>query len=112
MEKRRKTYHVFFVVSLLGLILFGSIISYGKDKKDSKVYIPEGVYINLTKEFYEALTETGHKGRKLYSNDPETAYLKQIAISSRFMVETNLQILKQQESIIKLLHSVLEPKRK
>jgi hypothetical protein len=33
-------------------------------------------------------------------------HLRQIAISTRFMVETNLQILRQQEKMIELLEEI------
>ncbi|MBW1720689.1 MAG: hypothetical protein JRH13_13875 [Deltaproteobacteria bacterium] len=68
-----------------------------------KVQVPEGVYINLTRDFYEALRDEGGRGPRTYSNDPSAEYLRQIAISTRFMVETNLQILKLQEEILRLL---------
>ena len=76
--------------------------------KDDRVRdrIPEGVYIELTEEFYEALRNNGYGGSKTYSNDPSKDYLKQIAISTRFMVETNLQILKHQEKMILLLENL------
>ena len=74
--------------------------------------IPEGVYIELNRDFYRALQEEGDRDTKFYSNDPSAMYLKQIAISSKFMVETNLQILKQQEEVIRLLRSVLGEKKK
>jgi len=74
--------------------------------------LPEGVYLKLTKEFYEALKAEGEEGVKVYSNDPSKDYLRQIAVASRYMVETNLQILKNQERIIKLLESGKETKAK
>jgi hypothetical protein len=76
--------------------------------KDDRVKdrIPEGVYIELTEEFYEALRNNGYGGSKTYSNDPSNDYLKQIAISTRFMVETNLQILRHQEKMIQLLENL------
>ena len=110
MIKKRQIRNLLLGGSLLGMILLGSVVSYGQGK-GSKIYIPEGVYINLTKEFYEALREEADKGTKIYRSDPSTEYLKQISISSRFMVETNLEILRQQESIIKLLHSILNKKK-
>jgi len=74
--------------------------------------MPEGVYLKLTKEFYEALKAEGEEGVKVYSNDPSKEYLRQIAVASRYMVETNLQILKNQERIIKLLESGKEIRTK
>lgn len=97
--------------SLPALILLGPAIGYAQDK-NSGIHVPEGVYIKLTKEFYEALKDEGSKGAEVYTNDPSTEYLKQISISARFMVETNLLILRQQERLIQLLHSFLEQKKK
>ncbi|MBW1768733.1 MAG: hypothetical protein JRJ02_08205 [Deltaproteobacteria bacterium] len=109
MKNLRRTGVIFVAGSLLGMILCGSAIVNGQDT-DSKINIPEGVYIELTKDFYEALQGERYGGTKTYSNDPSTEYLKQISISARFMVETNLHILKQQERIIQLLHSHLKKK--
>jgi hypothetical protein len=101
-----------------GMIFFGGVFLatlivsstlYAEDDR-IKGRIPEGVYIELTKEFYEALRNNGYGGTKTYSNDPSKDYLKQIAISTRFMVETNLQILKQQEKMIQLLEDLNEKK--
>jgi hypothetical protein len=109
MKKNRRNFFLWGL--LLGMILFGSVLAYSEDKASGK-RIPEGIYIELTRDFYEALKEGGHGGSKVYSNDPSTQYLRQISISSRFMVETNLQILKQQERIIQLLDTLLEKQRK
>ena len=111
MKKLSRIRIIFLAGSLLGVILFGSVMVYSQDT-GHKNYLPEGIYIELTKDFYEALRGEGSKGTKVYTNDPSNEYLKQIAISTRFMVETNLQILKQQETIIQLLHSLLEDKKK
>ena len=111
MKKLTRTGVIFLTGSLLGMILWGSATVNGQDT-DSKIKIPEGLYIELTKDFYEALREDNYRGIKSYSNDPSTEYLKQISISARFMVETNLNILRQQERIIQLLHSHLEEKKK
>lgn len=58
------------------------------------------VYIELTEDFYQALKTDNNKR---YTTNPSDDHLRQIAISTRFMVETNLQILERQEQIIKLL---------
>ncbi len=93
-----------FVGAFLAILIMSSTL-YAEDD-GIKGRIPEGVYIELTKEFYEALQNNGYGGIKTYSNDPSRDYLKQIAISTRFMVETNLQILKQQEKMIQLLEDL------
>ena len=78
----------------------------------NRYQIPEGVYIKLTKDFYEALKNGGSGGAKVYTNDPSDEYLKQIAISAKFMVETNLEILKQQERMNQMLDSLLKGRKK
>ncbi len=72
--------------------------------------IPKGVYIDLNKEFYEALKNSGAGGTKTISNNPSVEYLKQIAVSTRFMVESNLRILEQQEKMIQLLEELNKKK--
>ena len=76
----------------------------------ARATVPEGVYIDLTRDFYEALKRDGGDS-KVYSNDPSDQYLRQIAVSAKFMVETNLQILKQQEEIRLLLRELLSNKK-
>lgn len=93
---------VFIAGCLLGLIAGQALVGYGQDTR-SRLPLPEGVYIDLTRDFYQALKEEGPSGTKTYSSDPSLAYLREISVSSRFMVETNLQILKGQERIIQLL---------
>ncbi len=111
MKKKRQTGNILLAGSLLGMLLLGSVMSYGQDK-GSRGRVPEGVYIDLTKEFYEALKGEGQEGSKVYSSSPSTEYLKQISISSKFMVETNLQILKHQEEIVRLLQALLKNRKK
>jgi len=111
MRRLRISYYIILALSLSAAVLClnSSVIA---GDADAKVHIPEDVYIDLTREFYESLKENGHRGANVYNNDPSIEYLKEIAISSRFMVETNLQILKQQEKILQLLYSVLENKKR
>ena len=58
------------------------------------------VTIELTEDFYRALR---NEGAKTYSTDPQDEYLRQIAVSTKFMVETNLRIIEQQARMIELL---------
>jgi hypothetical protein len=111
MNKVKRTHVILFIGILLGVIIFTSSKIYGQDT-DDRAQIPEGVYIKLTKDFYDALINENSRGTKVYTNNPSQEYLKQIAISARFLVETNLQILKQQEKILELLNSHLENKKK
>jgi hypothetical protein len=70
----------------------------------------DGVYINLTEDFYRAMRDEGNR-QTTYSTDKRNDYLRQIAVSTKFMVETNLQIIKQQEQMLRLLESI-DKKRK
>jgi hypothetical protein len=87
---------------LLGLILGQAVTGLSQDSRP----VPRGAYIQLNGDFYRALKEEGNT--KSYSNDMTQEYLKEIAVSTRFMVETNLQILKNQEHLILML----EPRKK
>jgi hypothetical protein len=73
-----------------------------------RAQVPEGVYLELTEDFYEALRRESGRDATVYSNDPSADRLKEIAVSARFMVQTNLEILKQQEKMIQLLRRLLE----
>ena len=79
---------------------------YAHDDKNNRV--PEGVYIKLTEDYYEQLRNSGQSTVKTYHNDPSEGYLKELSVSARFVVETNLQILRQQERIIQLLQDILD----
>ena len=102
MKRLGKAALVFLAGSLLGLVLGQTWVGYGEDR-GPRSRLPEGVYLDLNRDFYQALKEEGASGTKTYSNDPSLVYLREISIASRFMVETNLQILKGQERIIQLL---------
>lgn len=105
MLKLKRVGVIFLAGTFFAALMILPSILYAKDDR-VKSRIPEGIYIELTKEFYETLRNNGDEGRKTYSNDPSKDYLKQIAISTRFMVETNLQILRHQEKMIKLLENL------
>lgn len=103
-----KRSRIFIFMAIIGGLVLGVTLGDFKgqpQKLSTPFQIPEGVYIKLTQEFYEALKAEGNEGFKVYTNDPSREYLRQIAIASRYMVETNLQILRNQETIIKLLSS-------
>lgn len=89
---------------LLGCVLGQVFTSYGQDSV-SRLPVPEGVYVEMTRDFYRALKEEGGVNTRTYSDDMSLAHLREISISTRFMVETNLQVLKNQERIIRLLES-------
>jgi len=112
MEGLRRTCCIIFLAgAALGIILRGPVPAHGQDK-DSKNPLPEGIYIELTRDFYEAIRDEDSRRTKVHTNDPSTEYLRKIAISAGFMVETNLEILKNQERIIRLLNSHLKHKKR
>jgi hypothetical protein len=97
---------------LLGLFTLLSVRVQAREA-DSPYPPSAGVYIDLTRDFYQALQEDGSRGsERVYSNEMSYEYLRQISVSARFMVETNLQILRQQERVIQLLERVLEQGKK
>jgi hypothetical protein len=67
--------------------------------------LPRGVYIDLNKDFYEAL-QGGTTTTRTYTSDPQQDYLRRIAVSTEYMVKTNLTVIQQQEKIIMLLESL------
>lgn len=111
MEKRGQRRFIVLAGLSLASVLMVAVVGHSQDGR-IKSPVPEGVYIELTKEFYEALKEESHGGTKVYSGNPSTEYLKQIAVSSKYMVETNLQILKKQDKIIQLLQNLVEKRKK
>ncbi len=68
--------------------------------------LPDGVYLNLTQDFYNALRQETQV--KTYGTHTDEAHLKELAISARFLVQTNLAILKQQEEMVRLMRDVLK----
>ena len=96
-------------VSALALLLGCGITVYciaREQGSDSAKDLPDGVYLKLTREFYESMNSDTNR----YSNNKSTEYLREISISSRFAVESNLQIIKQQEEIIRLLKAIADKK--
>ncbi|MBW1680128.1 MAG: hypothetical protein JRF59_07340 [Deltaproteobacteria bacterium] len=95
------------------LICFTLLLSLASaEDQGSGPFVPEGTYLKLTREFYRALREEGDGSARVYSNSAENEYLRQMSVSSRFMVETNLQIIKQQERMIRLLQEILKRSKK
>lgn len=82
------------------------------DEPDRSDRLPKGAYIELTEDFYRALKNEPAGGGRVYGNSKSEEYLRQMTISTQFMVETNLQIIKQQEKIIGLLESMAENRKK
>jgi hypothetical protein len=66
------------------------------------------IHLDLTRQFYEALDRAEGAQARTLSTDRSDRYLEQIAISTRFMVETNLRLLKEQAEIKALLRELLK----
>lgn len=94
---------------LSGLLASVLLLPFGltaqADDKPPRNVLPKGVYLDLSETFYRALETSATGGEKVYGTDMADEYLRQIAVSTRFMVETNLQLLRQQERIIQLLET-------
>jgi hypothetical protein len=67
-------------------------------------YPPAGIYLQLSEDFYRDMGTHDDDTRTLSTNLSET-YLRQIAVATRYTVETNLKILQQQARIIELLET-------
>ena len=99
---------VFVIGTSLALLLAGMAV-YAADERPPQApgqrysHPPVGIYLDLTEEFNRAMQSDGAGGGRTLSTNMSEDYLHQIAIATRYTVETNLQILKQQERIIQLL---------
>jgi hypothetical protein len=104
MKRLGKRGLLFMAGCLLGAVLGQVFPSFSQDS-GSRFPVPEGIYVDLTRDFYKALREEGSGNTRTYTDDMSLSHLRDISISTRFMVETNLQVLKNQERIIRLLES-------
>ena len=66
------------------------------------------IHLDLTRQYYEALRKAESTQARTLSTDRSDRYQEQIAISTRFMVETNLRLLKEQAEIKALLRELLK----
>ena len=98
---------IFLVLVLAGLVLIWVLPNAAQEVSTggSRHGIPEGVFINLTKDFYREL-EKPEESERVYGTNRSDDYLRQIAVSTKYMVETNLRIINQQEKIIELLEAI------
>jgi hypothetical protein len=111
MKSHRRLSIFLWAVCFLTVFFYTTTGSVALDAGTGGRQVPDGVTVELTKEFYEALLNKNASGKTVYTNDPSQEYLQQIAVSTRFLVETNLEILKQQERLNRLLESFLEKKK-
>jgi hypothetical protein len=66
---------------------------------------PGGPYVVLTGDFFEAMEKLSRANENTYG-DRQDPFLEQIAVASKFMVKTNLTLIKQNERIIHLLEEL------
>jgi hypothetical protein len=83
------------VVSVLAILHLQSAGAESESKAKGRK-----ITIELTEDYYRALrNESG----KTYTTQRQEEYLRQIAVSTKFMVETNLRMMEQQARMIELL---------
>jgi hypothetical protein len=103
MQPWRKTTRVFILAAALATLgwVFHATASPAADTGGDRWKIR--TELQLTEDFYHALRS---EGSKTYATGSSDEYLRQIAVSTRFMVETNLRLLQQQKRIIQLLEDL------
>ena len=101
---------IMLLTAIVGFHLIVKAPGYAQNKAKGYPF-RDGVFINLTEDFYRALQDEGNRPSNTYSTDKRNDYLRRIAVSAQFAVETNLQIIKQQAQMIRLLESI-DKKRK
>lgn len=91
----------FWQAAIITIIGVGFVMSYAAmlAAEDKAAFVE----VELTESFYKALRA---ESTKTYSTNKSEEYLRQIAVSARFAVETNLRILKQQARMIELLEAI------
>lgn len=98
-------------LAALFAVLSAASFSPATDADGKKSHRPRtGIYLELTEDFYRALQESPGERTRTLSTQMSEEYLQQIAVATRYTVETNLQILHQQERIIKLLEEIRDNK--
>jgi hypothetical protein len=102
--------HLSWVFAIL-LALEGLICAAWAEEAPSPTSTEVEIHLDLTRQFYEALERTQATQSRSLSTDRSERYLEQIAVSTRFMVETNLRLLKQQAEIKALLNELLNASR-
>jgi hypothetical protein len=86
----------FAVVLSVFVVLHSQAVGAESGSKDRR----HKITIELTEDFYRALR---NEAAKTYTTNRQDEYLRQIAVSTKFMVETNLRIIEQQARMIELL---------
>jgi len=85
------------------IVAAAATLAYAKrPEKPPHGYPPAAIFIQLGEDFHRDIGSYDDNTRTL-STDMSETYLHQIAVATRYTVETNLKILQQQERIIELL---------
>jgi hypothetical protein len=105
-SKRWFFFRICCVILASGIVLMPAA-GVTQDKKTGPP--PAGIYIELTEDFYRALNQAESRDSSTLSTRPlSDEYLRQIAVSAKFMVETNLQLIRQQERMLQVLEDIRE----
>jgi hypothetical protein len=91
------------VVLILSVILSGTLIA-AAGESETPQPLPANIYLDLSEAFYSSLAAS-NANLKTLSTRHDEEYLRQIAVATRYIVETNLQLLRQQQRIIDLLQA-------
>jgi hypothetical protein len=103
MQPRRKTPRGFIGTAALAALGWVLLTAAGPAAGTAGDRWKSRTELQLTEDFYQALRS---EGARTYATGSSDEYLRQIAVSTRFMVETNLKLLQQQKRIIQLLEDL------
>ena len=102
-----KSYRIPVIVSFLALLaLMVAGLAYAKRPDHPDSHPLYGIFLQMNEDFYRALDEEAQSGSTTLTTNKSDILLNRIAITGRYAVETNLQILQQQERIIQLLEAI------
>ena len=89
-----------------GLILSAmSLAAAGQSSANPAPGTGRGSYVILTGEFWQAMEKLSRADASTYG-DRQEPLLEKIAVSSQFVVQTNLTLIKQNDRIIQLLEEL------
>ena len=94
-------------LSLCLILAFLSSLASAQDADPNKNAAVE-IHLDLNRQFYEALRQADSARGRSLSTDASERHLEQIAISARFMVETNLRLLQEQAETNALLRELIK----
>ena len=110
MSTRRMTLRIMGIVGAVSLVA-GLILAATAPPASAQVVTTSpgdrgrGNYVVLTGEFFEAMEKLSRANANTYG-DRQEPLLEQIAVASKFVVKTNLTLIKQNDRIIQLLEEL------